>query len=383
MYRMAVAAAALVCFLGVGAAVAQQQPPKRLHPRLPQHLLQVRFSLDGHYLLAQGRSGVAVLTVQPFRVVLRAPAQDASLADFTPDSQHVVFVSSVASLQLTSGGGAAHMERWSIADQARVDFTAMQPQGCSSNGLSPDGRFLVCVNARGTLRIIEVATGETIFEKQKFGVKWVIYTDQSQGNPAFNAQVGDPGSARIDFSPDGHFLIASPKAADGATVAFDLAERTVLKLQGQLKELTTSVDYTFLGADRVLMGGPTAVLAFPSAEVLLRPHIMPGGRMSRAADPRFVLMFPWGPWGHYKKVFADPSGYPGTRSFEEYTPLEDPGMGALELDTGKAIVTKTPPLDVFGNYYAAELTDGRLGLYDRGKGLQAAVTLDELQRTDP
>jgi len=41
------------------------------------------------------------------------------------------------------------------------------------------------------------------------------------------------------------------------------------------------------------------------------------------------------------------------------------------------IVCDTPALDVFGQYYAAERTDGELGLYERGKGLQASVMITE------
>lgn len=379
MNRIGAAAAVLVWVMGPAAAGSQPKAKRRLVPRPPQHLLGVRFSPDGQYLLAQDRSKVTILTVKPFGVVFATRARDASLADFTPDSGQVVFLTSVGSLRLTSGA-PAHVERWNIADRTRVEFTPIQPHGCSSSGLSPDGRFLVCVDAQGTLRILEVGSSATVFEKKKFGKKFVIYDSMdspmpAQGNPAFNAQVGDPGSARIDFSPDAHFLIASPKYADGDTIAFDLREKQSLKLQGELKQLTTSVDYNFLSADRMLIAAPTAVVAFPSGEVLFRPRIMPDGQQFRAADPHFVLISPWGPWGHYKQTFDRPGGDPRNRFVTIYTPLEDPGMGAFEIETGQAIVTKNPPLDVFGAYYAAELTDGRLGLYERGKGLQTAVNV--------
>src|SRR5260370_41706924 len=57
-------------------------------------LRHLRFSPDGRYVLAQDHKTVTVLTVQPLAVLFRAPAQDATLADFTPDSQQILFATS-------------------------------------------------------------------------------------------------------------------------------------------------------------------------------------------------------------------------------------------------------------------------------------------------
>jgi hypothetical protein len=87
---------------------------------------------------------------------------------------------------------------------------------CGAAGLSPDGLVVACVDFSGTLRLIDVASSETFFEKKKFCTKIV----QGSG-PAMRIS-GDPGSARIDFSPDGHYAIVAPKNADGSPMAWDL-----------------------------------------------------------------------------------------------------------------------------------------------------------------
>ena len=339
-------------------------------------LRQLRFSPDGRYVLAQDQSRVTVLTVRPLAVLFGVPAESATLAEFTPDSQQVVFVSSVPhadSRKLAVVSTVAHVERWSVAGHSRIAFTEMALEACESEGLSPDGQALACVDFHGTLRIIDVASGKTIFEKKKFGIQFVDYgVPTYEGGSGLNELSGDPGLARIDFSSDGHFLIATPLDAPNDVLAFDLNQKTVLKLQGDLTRLNTAEDFTFLGADRLLVG--RVVLTFPSGQVVFRPPVMPDGELFRAADPRFVLIFPWGPWRHYSMVAKLRSS--AVRPVVEYTPLADPGMGALELETGQAILTKNPPLDVYGNYYVAERTDGELGLYERGKGLQAAVKID-------
>jgi hypothetical protein len=43
--------------------------------------------------------------------------------------------------------------------------------------------------------------------------------------------------------------------------------------------------------------------------------------------------------------------------------------------TGEMITSETPALDVLGRYYVAERAGGKVGLYERGKGLQASVSL--------
>jgi hypothetical protein len=56
--------------------------------------------------------------------------------------------------------------------------------------------------------------------------------------------------------------------------------------------------------------------------------------------------------------------------------LESPRRAAaVEFSTGQVITSETPALDVFGKYYVAERTNGEIGLYERGTGLKASISL--------
>jgi hypothetical protein len=77
----------------------------------------------------------------------------------------------------------------------------------------------------------------------------------------------------------------------------------------------------------------------------------------RAADSGFAIVRPFG-----RKFLWNPYV---TKS------------AAVELATGQAIISDTLPLDVFGHHYVAEPFAGAVGLYERGKGLQATVALHD------
>jgi len=51
-------------------------------------------------------------------------------------------------------------------------------------------------------------------------------------------------------------------------------------------------------------------------------------------------------------------------------------MAAMELDTGLVIISYRPALDAFGRYYVAEPAANQIGLYEIGKGLKTAVTIE-------
>jgi len=361
---------ALTGFLGTCDAVGlSQRPQKDLLPRTASDL-RVRFSPDGQYVLAQDDSWVIVLTRRPFHALFRIPADDAGPAEFTPDSRQILFVSSVASLQLASSSSPAHVERWSIAERARVGFAEIRLHGCDSKGLSPDGLVLACVDFGGTLRLLDVASGETIFEKERFGKPVVLWVEPQWRDPLDlfpRHELGDPGCARIDFSPDGRLFLALPHHAVGSAFAFDLAAHKPLALTRHVRGLIAWHDFAFLTPDRLIISEvrlqPSRVtarlIAFPSGKLLSRTKIPPGP-VFRAADPRFVLVRPCGPFPRYDSDWE-----------------RDKRTGACDLSTGQLTITRTPALDVFGDHYVAESAKGEIGLYERGKpAAVATVRLD-------
>jgi hypothetical protein len=381
MNGIAVVVIALLLFPGLSTASGQPQvwwgghltqPTTKPAPR--DGLLLLCFSPDGRYVLAQDAFWITVLTVQPFKVLFRAPAEDAvNSAQFTPDSRQVLFLSTglhavPRPLMLE---GTPRLERWSIADRCRIESTGIPWPvfwDCASGRLSPEGLAYACVDTGGTLHLIAVPSGETIFQKKKFGTSWAQFSPFDDSMDQHSRQeVGDPGSARFDFSPDGRFVIAVPYHARGSAVAFDLHEKRALGLTGELRKLCGRnrgiVESAFVAPDKIMMSkvsyskATSMLVAFPSGRVLSKPTLPPGP-LSRVADPGFVRIHPFGP---IEYAYHTPNA---TRT------------AAVEFSTGQVIVSDSPGLDVFGNHYVVERANGELGLYERGKGLQSTVKLD-------
>jgi hypothetical protein len=350
---------ALVCILAQGATPAPNGA-----------LRQLRFSPDGRYILAQDFSEIAVLTARPLAVLFRIPAGEGSAAQFTPDSLQVVFVDSGTRADTEAVLRARawpRVERWRVADQTHVESPAIRGSACVTLELSPDGGTLACTDAQGTLRILDIASGEPMFQKSQFVRLIPLYNylpDGSADLPSGNF-LGDLGQSSIDFSPDGRFLVAKPSGGEGKAIAWDLRERRTVDLTGRLRTIGSKF-CAFIAPHRLLIspsgfqpksGVVTAELvAFPSPEILSKFKV-PDGPLFRAADPRFVLIRPFG-----RGFFWNP----GAKR-----------AAAAELATGAAIVSDSAALDVFGGYYAAEPSAGVVGLYERGKGLQASVAVHE------
>ncbi len=195
-------------------------------PYAPQGTLRdLRFSPDGRHVLAQNGSEITILTVEPFAVLFRIPAERTEVARFTPDSQQVVFVSGGTRLdpqQISLSKAAAHVERWSIAEQKLVASDPLPRLICGSEELSPDGTVLVCNTPEGTLQLIEVASGKAIFEQKEFAKETPGYVPVALRDVL---RAGILGHVFIDFSPDGHFLVV--RSDFGSSLTWDVREKSV------------------------------------------------------------------------------------------------------------------------------------------------------------
>ena len=80
-----------------------------LESALRGDVTHLRFSPDGKYVIAQDDSGINVLTREPFKTLFRIAAPEATNAQFTPDSQQIIFYNS-----------DLRVERWSIAEQVGI-----------------------------------------------------------------------------------------------------------------------------------------------------------------------------------------------------------------------------------------------------------------------
>jgi WD40 repeat protein len=208
----------------------------------------LRFSPDGRYILAQDNSGIWALTVDPLVVLFRIPVQFAGDAQFTPDSLAITFVSSLAGADRQPVIGrertllvrsAPRVERWTIASGTRADSKEIKGLRCETEQLSPDGGTLACDDTEGTLRIVDVGSGNVLFEKKDFVKLVPLYHYNADGSVDLpNGQfLGDLGQTSVDFSPDGRFLLARPTGGEGKALAWDLPERRVVDLAEKLRTI--------------------------------------------------------------------------------------------------------------------------------------------------
>src|SRR4029077_13723733 len=131
---------------------------RQLNDPLRGDIEHFRFSPDGKYLLAQDEGGIYVLARDPLKFVFRIDAADAQLAQFSPDSRQVVFFSS-----------GLRVEAWDLERQEQTSVTDVPAlRGCRQTELSPDAKFLACLDHALDLSLYDVAGGDVLFKKEKF-----------------------------------------------------------------------------------------------------------------------------------------------------------------------------------------------------------------------
>lgn len=337
-------------------------------------LLRLWFSPDGKYVLAQDTEEIIVLTVDPFAVRFRIPARDATLAQFTPDSSSLVFVRSATLAspdKIAVAHGTPHVERWSVSEGKLGTSMALTDSVCGTLVLAPDGRTYACDDYQGTLRVIDIASSETILEKKKFVqpvYSWV-------GNRRIDFP-NDLGQALLCFSPDGRILVAVGVGGPSNERSFiwDVPERHSVKVRGLLHRVRSGANFAFLDSSRILIAwGWTwvkgdavraRIVTFPDGKPIAIVTIPLSRALRRAADPAFLIL------GAPLVTQHVPSYY-GT------IPVEVPTdkTVAVELATGQMMVSNAGALDVFGDRYVTEARPGEIGIYERHSGIQYTVAL--------
>jgi len=333
-------------------AVAQDVPPGAPSG----YLRQLRFSPDGRYVLAQDDSAVIVISVKPLAVLFRIPAVKATAVRFTSDSQDVVFISE---------GPNTRVERWHIADRSQVSVVSTGLPACGTAALSPDGRYLACDDYEWTFWLFDGASKKTIL-KRYLGTK--LNEGCSPGAMDLTAaggydrscwsRRGIAGAARIGFSADGHFLIAAPAVSNDVSIAWDLHEGKAFKWKRDLWLIPRwDLSFTFVGPESLVVSPLNSWHGRFTASVVAVPS---GKRLGKLQIPRSLLL-----------AATDP-GYVIIRPCGQYA------AGAVEISTGQITPSVSPDMDVFGQHYVTELPNGDVGLYERGKGLQASVSVKPL-----
>jgi WD40 repeat protein len=247
--------------------------PIKLDPPLRPNLWHIRFSSDGRYVLAQDEGSITIVDKAAVKVLFRIDAPDVEAAQFTPDSQSVVFHNS-----------DLRIEKWNIASGKRTSVKELVVyDGCRQTLLSPNGDILICGNIsfhdgnpRIDLRLIDVESGKVFFEKPGFysGSKFA-----SQGATYLLALESLAGINFIKMivSPDGRYLIAT---SFDRSLGYDLEHRQPVALGGKFQELGQA-RMSFLGPDQVYLIGneiknglnKARILSFPEGRLVQETQI--------------------------------------------------------------------------------------------------------------
>ncbi len=299
-----------------------------LDPPLRMDLERLRFSRDGKYILAQDETSISVLSRDPYKLLFRFDAEDALPAEFSPDSERIVFH--------TAG---LHTEEWSVPDQKLiVSHEPLSRHDCVQTKFAPDGRTLVCLSIRedltydgpptADLSLLDPATGDTLYQKKGFF------------QPNFNFMVAlalshmssDPSDVLLSsFSADGNTLLIGP---GNQKLAFDLRTRAPIAIGGGIKN-TINGAYTFLGSDRVLG--------------ISLANIKDSGIFSFPEGKRLQSV----PIGLLELEPVTGGNYVLSRNIENYA------IGVIDLSAGKFVsASRTPAFDLWNGWMINENADG-------------------------
>lgn len=318
--------AAVVGYSGLGhkESLHSVQSKRTLAPPLQDDITYLKFSPDGRYLLAQDDASIHVLSRDPFEPLFRIDAPEAHPAQFTPDSQAVVFHNS-----------ALRVERWDVTEEQRTDvFELVVLKGCLQTALSPDGKILACYNPDLDLVLYEVASGtqvflkKTFYQPETFGeiLRWILALFDDEGN----AQL-----IHLGFSPDARYFAAGKNYS---ALAVDLNTRSAVSLPGSLKRLLGG-GFAFIGPDRLIgvnlyEAEKSAIAQFPSGEVISKLTL---GNQRLAA--------------------------PGRGEYVLLRPIDKYPVGVMDLKTKKIFMAnKKEAFDIYDRVHVSEKRNAELAL---------------------
>lgn len=308
--------------------------PLRLEPLRPS-LWRIKFSPDGRYVLAQDEGTISIVDRGALKVLFQIEAPEANQAQFAPDSKSVLFYDD-----------NLRFERWDIASGKRIWVKELVLyDGCRQSFLSQDGRTLMCANMRDgasgplvDLRMIDVESGNTIFEKKNFydpgGYYGLTYLLELEGALGVLVDLHD--------SPDGRYVIITH---EDKMLAWDFEQRAPVALGGKLKGLRDP-RMSFLGPDQLIIAGDF------------------NGKMWKAD----LVSFPDG-----KMVGESQIGIQQMRPVTKgkllaISPVKDYAVALYDPQTMKVVSAwKLPTVDVWDKFISAEGTDGRLQFGELGK----------------
>lgn len=249
---------------------------KPLTPALRSDINHSRFSPDGKFLLVQDDSGINVLSREPLAPLFRIDAPDAKPAQFTPDSDAIVFHTS-----------KMRVESWDVAEQKLKNaYEVVVRKGCIQTALSPDGKEISCLDSDFGLNLFEVATSTSIYEKKSFTQVGFFEALSFLLSSLLAGDDDAPRTSEIEivnmaFSPDGHYFVAGDRsvnfnglgiATEIQALVVDLTTRSVVPVKGDFKKIIGG-GFAFVGPNRVVGKNfdntkKSGLYNFPSGEVV-------------------------------------------------------------------------------------------------------------------
>ena len=209
----------VVSYTGLGRKEALHAVASKtaLQPPLRGDVTHLRFSPDGKYVLAQDDAGINVLTREPFKPVFRIDAPEAEEAQFTPDSQNVVFNTS-----------DLRVEIWSVAEEKLSEaHEVIVRKTCLQSLLSPDGKTLACMDDDFALNLFDVKSKTQVFQRKDFYTPDPFFLLLQRLVRILNSdEISDARLNLINmgFSPDGKYFAAGQRGF--AITAIGVTERT-------------------------------------------------------------------------------------------------------------------------------------------------------------
>ena len=361
------------------ASVTLQQP---MNPALENVVL----SPDGRYALAQDPYQIHVLSTAPPQLRFSVDALDAEMAQFTPDSQSLVF-----------HYNDLHVERWQLATGQPVDIQDfVDYAGCIQTSLSPDGNVMACVsyNYIGDsvwLKLVDIHSGKVLYENLHF---FDLYGNLGNSN----ARITPTFQALMRWSRDGRYFVA---ASGISAMAYDLKSHTTVNLHNKLEDLSQE-RYAFVGSDKMVSTCDWSYKSGTATDTYTMCYTtFPGGQ----SLGKFQLPFGWlatiaggdsllfGPANNVAAVLLDPAtGRVGAEFYNETLDLlngsiasEMPdggvGFGKLHQQLQQVALPVTPLSSIEASAFS--LNGRYVAVSDRARGAEWDVATGKRMAVTP
>ena len=268
-----------------------------LDPGLRSEINHLKFSPDGKYILAQDDSGINVLSREPFAALFRIDANEAKHAQFSPDSQTIVFYNSDLRVQI-----------WDVAEQKlKTAHDMVIHRNCHQTALSPDGKDLACLDSDLNIALFDVASGNQVFLKKSFFIPNPLEYLVMELNLILNGDDSDDQTSEwvnMGFSPDSRYFVAGQRGTDAYrtanfdnALAVDLQSNAPIQLKGPIKTMIAS-GFAFIAADKMVVSNrddpkKSAIVNFPTGDIA-EQFALPYGKVDSPTKGNYLLIRPAG-----------------------------------------------------------------------------------------